>query len=146
MATRKPQSYENHGRIVPLYHVFGSLIFVVNVIWWAYRCVTAFSGDTLMALLLGLALLMLHVYARVFPLTVQDRLIRLEMKLRMRELLPAELAGRFDEFTVKQLVALRFASDAELPALAARVLNDRIEDQKAIKQMVRDWRGDYLRV
>jgi hypothetical protein len=146
MSSQTPQSFKNHARIVPLYHGFGSLLFVVNVVWWAYRCLTAFSADTLMLLLLALAILTLHVYARVFALTVQDRVIRLEMKLRMRELLPADLARRFDEFTVKQLVALRFASDGELPALAAKVLDERVGDQKRIKQMIKDWQGDYLRV
>lgn len=145
MPSTKPQSFENHARFVPLYHAFATPVFVANVIWWTYRCVTSFSGDALMALLLGLALLTLQAYARLFALTVQDRVIRLEMRLRLRDVLPGDLAGRIDEFTVKQLVALRFASDAEMPALAARVLDDRIVDQKTIKKMVRDWQADHLR-
>ncbi|HSL72175.1 MAG TPA: DUF6526 family protein [Longimicrobiales bacterium] len=145
MSSPKPQSFENHARIVPLYHGFATPIFAANVIWWVYRCLTAFSGDALMALLLGLAILTLHVYARVFALTVQDRVIRLEMKFRIQELLPPEVARRFDEFTVKQLVALRFAGDSELAALAAKVLSDRTDDPKAIKRMVKDWQADHLR-
>jgi uncharacterized membrane protein YheB (UPF0754 family) len=105
----------------------------------------SFSGDALILLLLALTLIVMFIYGRIFALTVQDRVIRLEMKLRMREVLPPDLARRFDEFTVKQLVALRFASDAELPALAARVLTDRLADQKAIKRMVGDWQADHLR-
>ena len=145
MASTKPQSFENHARIIPMYHGFAFFILVANVLWWAYRCIAAFSGDAVMALLLGLALIVMFFYARIFALTVQDRVIRLEMKLRMREVLPADLARRFDELTVKQLVALRFASDAELPALAATVLNDRMVDQKTIKRMVREWQADHLR-
>jgi hypothetical protein len=140
-----PQSFENHARFVPLYHAFATPVFAANVLWWAFRCLTSFSGDALMAFLLGLAILTLHVYARVFATTVQDRVIRLEMRLRMRELLPPDLVSRFEEFTVPQLVALRFASDPELPALAATVLNDRIADQKAIKRMIKNWKADYLR-
>jgi hypothetical protein len=77
---------------------------------------------------------------------VQNRIIRLEMRLRMREILPEDLRRQIDRFTVPQLVALRFASDAELPDLARRVLADNVSDRTAIKKMIRDWQGDYLRV
>jgi hypothetical protein len=83
--------------------------------------------------------------ARIFALTVQDRVIRLEMRLRLRELLPPELAGRIDEFTAGQLVAMRFASDRELPVLARRVLDERLHDRKAIKQLIQEWQADHLR-
>ncbi len=140
-----PQTFQNHARIVPAYHGVAGLLLLANLGWWIYRTMTAFSGDALMGLLLGIALIIIFLYARMFAVTVQDRVIRLEMKLRVREALPPELARRFNEFTVKQLVALRFASDAELPALCAKVLNDRMTDQKAIKRLVKDWQGDYLR-
>ncbi len=78
-------------------------------------------------------------------LTVQDRVIRLEVRLRMQQLLPAEIRPRISEFTVGQLVALRFASDAELPDLARKVLQDKLTDRKAIKQLVRDWQPDFVR-
>jgi hypothetical protein len=87
----------------------------------------------------------MYLFARVFALTVQDRVIRLEMRLRMRELLPADLQPRINEFTHKQLVAMRFASDAELPALARTVLDERLTDGTAIKRLVRDWQADTLR-
>jgi hypothetical protein len=77
--------------------------------------------------------------------TVQDRVIRLEMLLRMQQMLPVDLRPRIGEFTVGQLVALRFASDAELPDLARKVLQDKVTDRKAIKQLVRDWQPDHLR-
>jgi len=76
---------------------------------------------------------------------VQDRVIRLEMRLRMREILPADLHPRIAEFTPGQLVALRFAGDRELPVLARRVLDERLQDRKAIKQMITDWQADHLR-
>jgi hypothetical protein len=76
---------------------------------------------------------------------VQDRIIRLEMRLRLAEILPPDLRGRIPEFTVAQLVSMRFACDAELPALARKVLDDKMSDRKAIKQLVKDWQGDYVR-
>jgi hypothetical protein len=85
------------------------------------------------------------LYARMFALTVQDRVIRLEMRLRLEKLLPADLKSRILEFSVGQLIALRFASDAELPDLARRVLDEKVKDKKSIKQMIKTWKPDYLR-
>ena len=72
-------------------------------------------------------------------------MIRLKMRLRMQQILPDELRPRIPEFNVSQLVALRFASDAELPVLAKKVLDDKLNDRKAIKKMIRDWQPDLLR-
>jgi hypothetical protein len=71
--------------------------------------------------------------------------IRLEERLRYERVLPADLKPRIEEFTVSQLVALRFASDAELPGLARKVLDEKMNERKSIKQMVKNWRPDYLR-
>jgi hypothetical protein len=117
-----PQTFKNHTKLVPLFHGFVLPVLTANLLWAAYKLVTAPGGDTAMRLLMALALLVLAVYARTFALRVQDRVIRLEMRLRMGELLPAGLAGRLAEFTPGQLVAMRFASDAELPAIAAQAL------------------------
>jgi hypothetical protein len=81
----------------------------------------------------------------MFALAVQDRVIRLEMQLRLQNLLPADLRPRIPEFTVSQLVALRFASDAELPDLARKTLAENLRERKAIKQLIRDWQPDNLR-
>lgn len=142
----KEQSFANHVRIVPLFHQVALPILLLNVIWAVYRFIhTWFSFDALVALLLAIALILVALCARMFALTVQDRVIRLEMRLRMDKLLPADLKSRFDEFSVSQLVALRFASDAELPELAGRVLAEKIGDRKTIKRMVKSWKPDYLR-
>jgi hypothetical protein len=95
--------------------------------------------------LTAVALILLAFYARAFALTVQDRVIRLEMRQRLRELLPATLHSRVNDFTRGQLVALRFASDGELAELAQTVLRDNIQDKRAIKQMIRVWNPDHLR-
>ena len=89
--------------------------------------------------------MLLALYARMFALAVQDRVIRLEMQLRMQGVLPANLRARIPEFTLNQLVALRFASDAELPALAGKVLGENLNDRKTIKRMIQNWRADDLR-
>jgi hypothetical protein len=146
MANQKPQNFQNHTRIVPPYHMFVFGVFVINLVHTIYRLVKGgFSWGSLINLLMAMALIVLFFYVRIFVLTVQDRVIRLEMRLRLAELLPAELRPRILEFTVGQLIALRFASDAELPALARKVLDDKLDDRKAIKQMVKDWQADYQR-
>jgi hypothetical protein len=142
----KSQSFEHHRRLVPWYHVFVFGVLTANAVRTIGRLVNAPSIDTVMALLVALALWVLAVYARTFALRVQDRVIRLEMRLRLREILPQEFRPRIGEFTPRQLIAMRFASDAELPELAAKVLRDRIQDGKAIKKMIRSWEPDYLRV
>ncbi|HEV2491300.1 MAG TPA: DUF6526 family protein [Candidatus Acidoferrales bacterium] len=142
----KEQNFANHVRVVPPFHMVALPILLMNFLWAIYRLVhTWFSFDALVALLLAIALILVALFARMFALTVQDRVIRLEMRQRMERLLPADLKTRFDEFTVSQLVALRFASDAELPELARRVLAEKIEDRKAIKRMIKTWKPDYLR-
>jgi hypothetical protein len=141
----KTQSFENHARLVPAFHGFVFLAFFVNFGWSALRLVRAPGVDTGVALLVATALIVFAYYARTFTLTVQDRVIRLEMRLRLKELLPAELQPRIHDFTRGQLVAMRFASDAELPALAEKVLQDKILDRKVIKQMIANWEADHLR-
>lgn len=140
------QNYANHRRFVPLFHGFVFLSLLVNLGWSAYQLISMPNVDGAVRLLLALALIVLTFFVRVFPLKAQDRVIRLEMQLRMRELLPADLQPRIAEFTPAQLIALRFASDRELPGLAARVLKDNIQDQNAIKKLVTEWRADTLRV
>ena len=146
MANEKPQNLQNHVRLVPAYHMFVLPVLFINIGWAIYRLVKfPISFPTVFGLILAVALLVLALYARIFALTVQDRVIRLEMRLRMAEILPPDLRARIPEFTVAQLVSVRFASDAELPALARKVLDDKMNDRKAIKQLVKDWQGDYVR-
>jgi hypothetical protein len=146
MPTENAQTFENHTRYVPLYHglLFG--ILTVNLVWSVVRIIRRPSVDVGVALLMALAFLLLFYYERRFALTVQDRLIRLEMRLRLAKVLPADLAQRIGELTVSQLIGLRFASDEELPELVRKVVTEGITDRTAIKRMVHSWQGDYLRV
>ena len=140
------QTYQNHVRFVPLFHYVVLPIVFANVIWTAWRVIETPRGEQIMGLLVAIALLLTAFFARVFALKAQDRVIRLEMRLRLNELLPADLKPKIGSLSTSQLVALRFASDAELPGLVAKVLEDDIKVQKTIKTMIKDWQGDYTRV
>ncbi|HXZ20755.1 MAG TPA: DUF6526 family protein [Candidatus Acidoferrales bacterium] len=139
------QNFENHAKFVPGFHIGVLGVFGANLVYRAARLVQDFREEQVFGLLVAIGLILCAYYSRIFALTVQDRVIRLEMRLRMERVLPMDLRERMGEFSVGQLVALRFASDAELPELARKVLEGKIEDRKAIKQMVRDWQADWLR-
>jgi len=149
------QSFSNHGKIVPTFHFFVIPVLVLNVIWdiVSISRISAPSAISLtvltgfiVSILVSIALLVLAFLARIFALGVQDRVIRLEERIRYERLLPEDLKARIGEFTINQLVSLRFASDAELPTLARTVLDGKMSERKAIKQMVQNWRADYQRV
>jgi hypothetical protein len=139
------QNFENHARTVPAFHFVAMPILVANVVWSIYRLMRAFSLETCFAAAVALALVLAAFYGRMFALTVQDRVIRLEMALRLEKLLPPEIRARIGELTVSQFVSLRFASDAELAGLTRKVLDEKLNDRKAIKRMIKDWRADELR-
>jgi len=140
------QNFENHVRRVPPYHFFVLPVLALNVVWSIVRLVKAgFSFDGVVWILTALAILLAALFGRMFALSVQNRVIRLEERVRMERLLPADLKPRIGEFSCGQLIALRFASDAELPELARKVLTEKIQERKAIKQMVENWRPDELR-
>ncbi|HKV28539.1 MAG TPA: DUF6526 family protein [Candidatus Acidoferrales bacterium] len=142
----KEQTFANHTRIVPAFHMVALPILLLNFLYSIYRLVhTWFSFDALVSFLLAIALILVALYARMFALAVQDRVIRLEMRLRLEKLLPADLKPRIPEFAVGQLIALRFASDAELPDLARQVLDEKVKDKKVIKQKIKTWKADHLR-
>jgi hypothetical protein len=146
MANQKPQNLQNHVRVVPPFHMFALPVLMLNAGWSIYHLVkTGISFESILGVLVAFALLTAVTYARLFTLTVQDRVIRLEMRLRLAQILPADLRPRILEFTPAQMVSMRFAGDAELPAIARRVLDDKLNDRKAIKQLVKNWQGDYLR-
>ena len=99
-----------------------------------------------LAVLTAFALLVVGLYARTNALVVQNRVIRLEERLRLANILPADLRARIGELSTEQLIALRFASDAEVTELTREVLAGDIQDKKVIKAKIRNWRADFLRV
>ena len=140
------QNFKNHGKFVPVFHFFAVPVFVVNLVWSFFRLRTlGFSFAGIFGVLLAGALVVLVFEARLFALAVQDRVIRLEERFRYERVLPADLQARSGEFKIGQIVALRFAGDAELPALARKVLDEKLTERKAIKQLIKCWRPDYQR-
>ena len=140
------QSFENHGKYVPAFHFFAVPVFVANFIWSLFRLKQleiSFAG--IFGVIFAAALLVLVFEARLFALAVQDRVIRLEERMRYAQVLPADLQARAGELTIGQIVSLRFASDAELPTLARKVLDEKLTERKAIKQLIKTWRPDYQR-
>lgn len=145
MTEQGTQNYANHVRNLPPLFMACGLILAVNILWAIYGAYRSFSFGSVLNIFVALSLPVLFVFSRLFATTVQDRVVRLEERMRMERLLPAELKPRIGEFTVKQLVGLRFASDAELPALARQVLDGQITELDAIKRAVKDWRADWQR-
>ncbi|HTC61892.1 MAG TPA: DUF6526 family protein [Candidatus Saccharimonadales bacterium] len=144
MANEKVQNFQNHARQVPVFAA-GQIILMVSFVGQLIALRHGISFRSVMDVLVAAVLIVLFVNSRNSTLAVQNRLIRLEMRLRLAGLLPSELQSRICEFTLDQLISMRFASDAELPALARKVLDDKMNDRKAIKQLVKDWQADWLR-
>ena len=143
---REQQTYANHVRWYPLVHFVIFPLLTVLLIWSIVDLVRDFSSDRIWNLLLILGVVLLSFAARLQALKAQDRLIRLEEKLRYRELLGSDLCARAEGLRTGQIIALRFASDGELGELLERVLNGELSTSKEIKTAIREWRGDYVRV
>lgn len=140
-----PQTYQNHARFFPLFHFFVAPVLLLNTLNAIRHVYLQPNRSTGWALVVAVALVGLALAARLMALKVQDRVIRLEMRLRMQQALPADLCARATALTPQQLVALRFASDAELAEILREVLDGKLASQKAIKQRVKTWNPDYLR-
>ena len=140
------QNFANHVKFVPPFHFFAVPVFVINFFWSLYRLwQLGFSFAGIFGVILAAALVVLVFEARLFALAVQNRVIRLEERLRYAQVLPADLQARTGELMIGQIVSLRFASDEELPALARRVLDEKVTERKAIKQLIKSWKPDYQR-
>ncbi len=139
------QSFRNHARVVPMFHFWTLLPLTANLGWSLYRLGRDPSGNTVVQLVVAMALILGFVALRVQVLSVQDRVIRLEMRLRLASLLPTSMQSAIPQLSAKQLVGLRFASDAELPDLVQKVLAGQLATQKDIKAHIKDWQADYLR-
>lgn len=139
------QTYKNHVRFFPLFHFIAVPILLANMLregWLLYKAPSTAAG---WQFVVAFALVAGILSARVMALAVQDRVIRLEMRMRLREVLPADLQPRILDLTRGQLVGLRFGSDAELPDLVRQVLNGSLKTPRDIKKAVTHWQGDYLR-
>jgi hypothetical protein len=140
------QNYKNHARLIPAFHFFVLPILLINALYTVSLAWRGPSFDSGFGVLVGIALLMAALLSRVMSLKAQDRVIRLEMRLRMREVLPADMHGRINDVTPGQLIGLRFAGDGELADLVRQALDGTLATQKSIKEAVKDWQADDLRV
>ena len=140
------QNFANHGKFVPAFHFFVLPVMLLNFGWSIYRWIHAgYTIDGFVGIIVAAALLVGFVMARLMAMKVQDRVIRLEERQRFERVLPVDLQSRIPEFTIEQLIGLRFASNSELSELARKVLDDKITDRKSIKQMIKVWRPDFAR-
>ena len=140
------QTYKNHVRWHPIYHFVLSPILLLNFIFAIVRLVQDFNVDRVAYLIISIALLIMGLLARTNALMAQNRVIRLEEQLRYERILPKDLVSKAHNLKTNQMIALRFASDEELPALVERALNNEFEKPDQIKRAIKNWRGDYLRV
>jgi hypothetical protein len=143
-----PQNFKNHARFNPPFHFFILPILLLNLIFSIYATINHWPEHRILFLwwiVMSIVLFMIVGISRSQTLRVQDRIIRAEERLRLYALLPAEERSHINELSIKQLIALRFASDDELPALAHKTLTQNLEP-KSIKQSIVNSRGDYHRV
>lgn len=138
------QSYQHHTRWLPPFHFFAVPVLLINTINEFRHVYNDPTRSTAFAAVVAAAILTVAFLARTQALAAQDRVIRLEMRLRLQALAP-DLMARFNDLTVPQLVALRFASDSELADLVRTVLKDGTK-QSEIKKMIKQWQPDDVRV
>lgn len=140
------QNFQNHARFFPLVHFIIMPILFINLIWQIVWLSQDKTWANVNNLIIAVAMILISTAARLQALKAQDRVIRLEEKLRYREILPKDLFEKSKSLRTGQIIALRFASDEELPSLMERTLNGEFNKPKEIKQAIKNWRGDYLRV
>ncbi len=147
MATQ--QNYSNHTRWFPLFHFVVIPLLLLNFLCHLVRLFMAEpqSGRKILAFWVALSVvfILMALAARLQALTVQNRVIRLEERLRYASVLSSDLAANAEKLSLGQVIALRFASDAELPGLVERTLNGEFATPKDIKKAVKDWRADHVR-
>ncbi|HEV2397740.1 MAG TPA: DUF6526 family protein [Candidatus Sulfotelmatobacter sp.] len=152
MAEKAPQTFANHTRFDPLFHFFLGPVFILGLILtlihFFYHLRESDLRDNIhsfLLIVLAVAMLVFVTKMRLYALKVQDRVIRLEERLRLMQILPEPLRSRIPELSVDQLIGIRFASDAEVPKLVERALNEKLS-RKEIKKSIQNWRPDYWRV
>jgi len=140
------QNFRNHRRNYPLYHFVAAPLLAIYLVYAVWGLVRAPALPTAMNVVLAAGLVAMLFASRIMALTVQNRVIRLEMTLRLQRVLgPAAAADALARLPVGRLIALRFASDAELPGLIARVLSQELTTNTQVKQAIREWQPDLLR-
>jgi hypothetical protein len=145
MAEKSPQTFTNHTRLDPLFHFFTVPVFLLAVIAGLVHFIRDPGWYSAAFFVVSLAALIAVFKLRLYALRIQDRVIRLEERLRLAALLPENLRSRIPELTENQLIALRFASDSELPTLTEQALIEQLS-RIDIKKAIQLWRPDYWRI
>lgn len=141
----KAQSYANHQRWFPLFHFVASPILLAYAVWSIWTALMSPSAQRWWTAVFAIGVFLAALASRAMAVRVQDRVIRLEMRLRLAAVLPDDLRAQIPKLATRHLIALRFASDAELPGLVRQVLSGALSDQQAIKKAIVDWQADHLR-
>lgn len=145
MSNTQEQSLKNHGRLDPPYHLVSLMVLVVNLVIAITFAVKYFNIYTAWLVILSVAVFIPFLRMRNYPLKVQDRVIRLEERLRLQALAPEEWHGQIYRLSESQLIALRFAGDDEVVDLAKTALEQNL-NRKQIKERIKSWRADEFRV
>ena len=143
---QQTQSYENHARYVTGYHRIGVPLMAFPAAYFVAQAFKNFTPDTVALALFAVGASIVGFYTRFFANGNQDRIIRLEETLRLERILPPDLKPLAGRLTPGQLVALRFASDDEVAGLVRRIVAGELTSAKAIKQAIKQWRPDHMRV
>jgi hypothetical protein len=140
------QTFSTHRRWIPAWHFFALPVLMINVFveatrfWRDPRLVNGWAVLVAIALATGIFI------SRSMPLRAQDRIIRLEERIRLERVLPGDMRGRIGNLTAEQFIGLRFAPDDEVPELTKRALNGELKTRADIKRAIRNWRPDHMRV
>jgi len=143
--SNRPQSYASHAKIDPAFHFFVLPVLFMNILVVAYLLIRHPGIGGAWLLLISVTLLVLASRSRSWATHLQDRVIRVEERIRLTAILPEPLRSRIGELSDSQIVGLRFASDAELPSLFQRALDEKLS-RSDIKKAITNWRPDYSRV
>jgi hypothetical protein len=145
MSDSTPQSLKNHGRIDPPYHMVLFFVLIANLVFSVFHVVHHRNISSAWFVVLSVAVFILFLKVRTYPLKVQDRVIRLEERLRLKTLAPAEWQSQIERLSEDQLIGLRFAPDEEVVPLAQQALAENL-NRKQIKERIKNWRADNWRV
>jgi len=139
------QTFKSHRRYIPAYHFFALPVLILNVVAQVLYFLKYHTPYKLFMIVVAIALVVVAFAVRGMVARVQDRVIRLEERLRLSNLLPAEMHAGINDLTAGQLVGLRFAGDDEVVALAQRCMSGELTKGEQIKREIKNWRPDNLR-
>jgi hypothetical protein len=145
MSKSDPQCLKNHGRLDPWFHIVTFFALLANLVVSIVYLVHHLCFYSAWLVVLSIAVFVPYFILRVYPLKVQDRVIRLEERIRLQALAPSEWHSQIYRLSEDQLIALRFAADDEVVELAKQALEHNLT-RKQIKERIKDWRPDNWRV